>query len=467
MGDLIDFGAEVFDALEVGVFITDGNGMITNINRYFEKVTTIQREELIGRNVQYVLEKDYISKSVCQEVIKTRKPITTILKYKHMDREVIVTGMPVCDEHKTLKFVVCTMRDWTLLTELYKELETVKSQSEHYKEQLQDLSLQQLEIEDYIAKDPATKTLLQMAMKVASVDSTVLILGESGVGKDRLAKFIHKHSSRFEKGDFIHVNCGAIPETLFESEFFGYSPGAFTGANKLGKPGLLEMADNGTLFLDEIAEIPLFMQAKLLKVLQEKTIIRVGDTREKKIDIKVIAATNKNLENLVEKHQFREDLYYRLNVFQLNIPSLRQRRTDIAPLISYFLNKFNEKFHQTKTMEQEAVEALINYEWPGNIRELEHAIERLVVLSPESVIGIRHLPETFSKKLLITEAVRMSDKLPLKTIIDEVEKAIILHRIEKTNVLQDAARELGIDISTLTRKKQKYGIFKKDASLHN
>lgn len=459
--------AEIFDALDVGVFVTDKNCKIVAINEFFGNVTTIAREELVGLPVQYMLDKGYISESVCQKVAKDRRPTTCILRYKNIDREVIVTGKPVFDDKGELNYIVCTLKDWDLLTELYKELHKIKKQSEHYRAQLHNIAIQQMEDAEYIAKDEKTKKMLQLATRIAKGDSAVLILGESGVGKDMLAKFIHRYSPRYsEQGSFVHVNCGAIPESLFEAEFFGYSPGAFTGANKNGKPGLLEIADKGTLFLDEIAELPLFMQAKLLKVLQVRSITRVGDTREKNVDVKIIAATNKDLKKLVDTGQFREDLYYRLNVFQVNIPSLRQRRDDIPPLISHFLIKFNEKYKQNKTIKPEVVDAFMSYSWPGNVRELMHTIERLVVLCPEDIIDISHLPESFSENLLVTEAVKLSSTLSLKSIIERVEKAVILNAITKTERLQDTASQLGLDLSTLTRKKQKYGIFKKGAAMH-
>lgn len=465
LGSISDFVMRIYDALDVGIFITDSNCKVISINQQFEKITSITREELLGKNVQYLLDKGYIANSVCIAVAAEGKPVTDILQYKNAKRDVIVTGKPVFADNGELKFIVCTMRDWNLLTEIHKELQTVKIQSERYQEQLQNLALQHLEDSEFIAKDPNTKKMLQLAARIAKGNSTVLLLGESGVGKDMLARFIHKYSPRFPEGSFVHVNCGAIPDSLFESEFFGYSPGAFTGASKSGKPGLIEIANNGTLFLDEIAELPMFMQAKLLKVLQERTITRVGSTNEKKVDIRVIAATNKKLESLVDSGQFRQDLYYRLNVFEITVPALRQRKDDIPPLISLFLTRANEKYHQHKAMSAEVVEALVNYSWPGNARELENTIERLVVLCQDDVIKPAHLPEVILGNMLVTQAVGLSDVLPLRTIVERLEKAVILESISKSETLQAAADQLGIDVSTLTRKKQKYGIFKKKCSL--
>lgn len=464
---LYKYSMKVYEAMDVGIFITDSNCNILAINDYFQSVTTIPREELIGKSVGYLLDKEYISESICHKVIKELNSVTGILRYKNVNKEVIVTGRPIFGDDGKLKLIVCTLRDWNLLTNIYKELRATKVESEQYKEQIQNMTMQQLEDVDFISKDQKTKKMLQMAFRVALGDSSVLLLGESGVGKDVLARFIHKYSPRGKRsGKFVHVNCGAIPESLFEAEFFGYAPGAFTGASKTGKLGLVELADGGTLFLDEVAELPLFMQAKLLTVLQNRTLTRVGDTQEKKVDIKIIAATNKNLEKLVESGGFRQDLYYRLNVFQIFIPSLRDRKDDITPLVALFLEKFNNKYRQNKSIDNDALDALIAYNWPGNVRELENMIERLVVLCTDERIKAEHLPEGLSETLLVSEAVKLSGREPLKSIVERLERAVILHTIMTTDSLKETASQLGLDISTLTRKKQKYGIFKKGEGMH-
>jgi PAS domain S-box-containing protein len=456
------FVAKIIEAIDAGVFIVDKNGLIVAVNSNFEKITTLSREELVGKNVQYMLDKGYINDAACLRVMRELQPVTCILNYMgKVEKDVIVTGKPVFDKDGKLSLVVSTLRDWNKLAELYQELNSIKLKSERYKQQLENLNLQQMEDSDFIAKDRRSRNMMQMAARIAKVDSTALILGESGVGKDVLARFMHKHSARAKEGTFVHVNCGAIPETLFESELFGYVAGAFTGAKKAGKPGLIEVADKGTLFLDEIAELPLLMQAKLLKVLQEKTVMRLGDTKEIPIDVKIIAATNKDIDGLVAAGKFRQDLYYRLNMFKITLASLRDRKDDIPPLIAFFVRRCNEKYHLNKSISNDVYEALINYNWPGNVRELEHTIEQMLVLCPDDVIRLEHLPEPFSENLLTTEAVRISGTLPLKNALENIEKAIILNAIHSTDTLSDAAEQLGIDLSTLTRKKQKHGIFRK------
>ncbi len=454
--------SKVFDALDAGVFIVNQNLEVIAVNSHFEKVTHLSKDELLGRNVQYLLDQGYISDSVTLRVLDERQPVTRILNYRGIEgNDVLVTGKPIFDDQGDLRYIVCTLRDWTLLTEVYQELHSVRQKSEHYKQQLDNLFLQQLGSDEIIARDRKSRTLFQMAARVAKVDATVLLLGESGVGKDVLARFIHHSSTRSKEGAFVHVNCGAIPESLFESELFGYIAGAFTGASKLGKPGLLEIADKGTLFLDEVAELPLPTQSKLLKALQEKCVMRLGDTKETPVDIKVIAATNQNLESLVSAGKFRRDLYYRLNVFKLRVPSLRERKEDIPPLTAYFLRHFNEKYRQNKSLSPEVLEAILNHDWPGNIRELEHTIEQMLVLCPEDIIRSEHLPDPLLENVTESESIRLAGSLPLKDALERIEKKIILNAIRNSETLLDAANQLGIDLSTLTRKKQKYGIFRK------
>lgn len=453
---------KVFEALDAGVFIVDQDLVVLAVNSHFEKVTNLSKEELIGRNVQYLIDQKYISDSVSLRVLADRKPVTRILNYRGFEgKDVLVTGKPVFDDQGELRLIVCTLRDWTLLTEVYQQLHALQQKSEQYKHQLDHLNLQQLDDDEFIARDKKSRNMLQMAARIAKVDSTALLLGESGVGKDMLARFIHKNSARSKEGTFVHVNCGAIPEALFESELFGYSEGAFTGAKKIGKPGLLEIANKGTLFLDEIAELPMPMQSKLLKVLQEKCVMRLGDTKEIQIDIKFIAATNQDIESLVAAGRFRRDLYYRLNVFKIRVASLRERKEDISPLVVFFLKNFNEKYKQNKSISPEVMEVLMNYDWPGNVRELEHTLEQMLVLCPEEIIRPEHLPDAFSENLLSGKAIQLSNSMPLKDVLENVEKAVILNAIKNADTLNEAAAQLGIDLSTLTRKKQKHGIYRK------
>jgi transcriptional regulator with PAS, ATPase and Fis domain len=302
------------------------------------------------------------------------------------------------------------------------------------------------------------KKVFDFAARVAQVDSTVLITGESGSGKEIVAKTIHKLSKR-KDGPLIQINCGAIPENLLESELFGYEPGAFTGASKEGKLGMFELAENGTLFLDEIGELPLNLQVKLLRVLQEREIVRVGGIKPKKINVRIIAATNKDLEKMVEKGMFREDLYYRLNVVRIKIPPLRERKTDIPPLIQHFLRKFNEKYEMNKKISPEVIERLIAYDWPGNVRELENLIERLVVIVIEDIIELKHLPDYLQASINSDHfQVSVSGIIPLKKASEDLEKQLISKALQKYGSTRKAAQILEVDQATIVRKAKKYNI---------
>jgi DNA-binding NtrC family response regulator len=304
---------------------------------------------------------------------------------------------------------------------------------------------------DIVFASKVMEEIVRKASLFAKTEAPILILGESGVGKEVLARFVHKESGR--KGKFVSVNCSAIPSELFESELFGYERGAFTGALR-SKPGLFEEADGGTIFLDEIGELPLHLQAKLLRVLQENEVRRVGSTEPKKIDVKVIAATNKDLEKLVEEGKFREDLYYRLNVLTLKIPPLRERPEDVLELIGYFLRKYNEKYRKKVEITPEALEILLNYSFPGNVRELENLIHRLVITT--SRIEPKDL-ENLKGKSRPYEEIDFSKPLPEK--LKEIEKRMIEEALKRTNYVQvKAAKLLGIDEKSLRYKRKKYGI---------
>lgn len=261
---------------------------------------------------------------------------------------------------------------------------------------------------------------------------------------------------------FVKISCGAIPEHLLESELFGYEAGAFTGACKKGKPGLFEVAANGTVFLDEVAELPLSLQVKLLNVLQDKTFMRVGGIKEISTNARIIAATNKDLEEQVRKGAFRADLYYRLNVIPIVIPPLRARRGDILPLVSHFLRVFNERYGFKRTISPEALDCLVKYDWPGNVRELQNVIEFLVVMTEDDVIEIHNLPQNIVESVEGKGTAKStSGKMTLKDALEEYERSLITRVLIEQGTLKEAADSLGIDISTLTRKKQKYGLIKK------
>ncbi len=305
----------------------------------------------------------------------------------------------------------------------------------------------------FFGTSPQMQEILKLLEKIIPTKSTVLILGESGTGKGVLAEFIHYNSPRKDK-PFISINCSAIPENLLESELFGYKKGAFTGAIN-DKKGLIELANGGTLFLDEIGDMPLNLQAKILKFLESGEFIPLGDTAKKQVDVRVIAATNKDLETLIREGKFREDLYYRLNVIEIKIPPLRERKEDIPALTYFFIDKLSKVHDKNiKGITNEALSCLINYEWPGNVRELKNVIERAIILVTGEYITLNELPERIKKE----RSTPFTSK-SLKEALEEFEKNIILNTLRQcSNNKEEAAKLLGIDLATLYRKLKKYQI---------
>lgn len=298
--------------------------------------------------------------------------------------------------------------------------------------------------------------VLQLAARVAPVNSTILILGESGVGKEVVARFIHRQSRR-RGGPFVNINCGAIPASLLESELFGYEAGAFTGARREGKPGMIEVASGGTLFLDEISELPSDLQVKLLQVIQERRLTRVGGVKPVDVDIRIIAATNRDLPAMVRKGEFRADLFYRLNVVPITVPPLRERPDDVIPLIYHFLDRLNKTHAYHKTISEEAREILTAYSWPGNVREVENLIERLVVTVEGDEITADDLPQHVREGRIADRArVKVGGVMPLRKAVEEVERQIIELALAEHRSTYKIAALLGVNQSTVVRKIKKY-----------
>jgi TyrR family helix-turn-helix protein len=349
------------------------------------------------------------------------------------------------------------------MTELYllkSDLEKSYAISEGYRSQLKQLTTQDGHWSKANIRSAIMYKVMEKAVRLSQVDTTILLQGDAGVGKGYFANLIHNSSLRKDK-PFIRVDAGAIPEQLIESELFGYEGGAFTGALIKGKPGYFEIAEEGTLFLDEIAEIPLQIQVKLLRFLENSQIVRVGDTTTKTINTRVVAATNKRLENMVEEGKFRKDLFFRLNVIPLTIPPLRERVEDIPPLIYYFLKKFNQKYSTQKAIFPQALECLCSYSFPGNIRELSNLIEQLVVLLPSNKIDIEDIPSHIRTGYTNSKNNLLAHGWNLQETVADIEKDLIARAIDNFGSQRKAAKPLGIDHSTLSRKIKKYGI-KKD-----
>ncbi len=440
-----------------GLYITDGDGKTLRANKAFEMIMGISLQEFLGRNVEDIQKEGIVSESVSFLALKKRKPVTIIQEAK-TGKITLATGSPVYDKNGNIFRVVCNVRDITELNLLRQRLEQAEGLSQHYESQLRTLKLQFIGSSNMIINSSSMRDILEVVNRLSQVDSTTMITGESGTGKELIAETIHSYSSRKDE-PFIRVNCGAIPENLLESELFGYEYGAFSGARQEGKPGFFELAHGGTLFLDEIGELPLNLQVKLLRAIQSKEIMRVGGEAVKKIDVRIIAATNRNLADMVKAKEFREDLYYRLNVVPLNVPPLRDRREDIPPLITHFVQIFNRKYNMNKRVAAEVIDLFMGYNWPGNVRELENLIERMIVVTPDDIISKEDLPFQFDKNALDhSSQVLVRGVIPLREAVESTERQLLERAYNNYRTTRQMAGALKVNASTIVRKAAKYGL---------
>ena len=432
------------------IYATDGDGITLEVSSAANSIWGVDAKFLVGKSV-YDLEREKIYyPSITRMVLESKRRVQAI-QTTATGKKLLVMGTPIKNEAGKIIRVINTSRIIPNESGLSKELEDTRLLLDGYKRELA-LSRMAKENTSFIAASPEMQKVFERAMKVSETDVAVLITGESGVGKEVLANLIATKSRRADK-PYIKINCSAIPPTLFESELFGYERGAFTGAERNGKPGLFELANHGTLFLDEISEIPINMQAKFLRVLQEKEFMRVGGTKTKTLDVRIIAATNKNLLEEIERGNFRKDLYYRLNVVQICIPPLRERRDDILPLSLAFLEKYNRKYNLDCKFSPEVMDAFFRYSWDGNVRELQHAVERMVVLSPQSLIEVESLPEVIAKER--GEVIHVSEIIPLKDAQRILEEKLLAMARKKYKTTTAIAEVLGVNQSTVSRKLSK------------
>jgi PAS domain S-box-containing protein len=441
-----------------GIIVADAE-KILNVNASFGRITGIAPSTVAGKKIAELNTEHHICLAAISEVIRlTRfhRKTLTLQRRLMSGNEIFLTSTPVLDRHGQIVREVVNIRDITELKNLEDQIKKVtticraanKGNSGEEGEAFQGI----------VAESPSMRRLLDMALRVSRVDSTVLLQGESGAGKDVLARLIHRLSERREC-EFVSVNCGAIPESLLESEFFGYEEGAFTSASRNGKVGLFEQANGGVLFLDEVAELPLNLQVKLLKVLQDHRCRRLGGTQDIDLDMRIIAATNRDIRKMVSEGSFRMDLFYRLHVVPIEIAPLRERREDILPLALMFLNHFNHKYSVSRTLGHELMSVLEDHSWPGNVRELQNLVERLVVTADEDTLAVKHLPPSITKSTdLGTPVFRLPGSLNLKNAREAVERQLIREAMARAGNTRQAAKLLGVDHSTVVRKAQRYGI---------
>ncbi|HFQ7766013.1 TPA: sigma-54 interaction domain-containing protein [Clostridioides difficile] len=469
----LEFYQKILEASHDEICVSDDKGIIIYCNKAFEENYGLKKEDILGKNVSFLEDSGYSTKSPIPIVLKTKTKFS-LEQDTQTGKKLIITATPIFDENGNLEFTVENCRDITELNNIKNKLEDTKKQVKKYKSEVETLYRTALRIEDTVIMDGIVmRPIINTVNHVSKTDVSVLLLGESGTGKSSLARYIHHNSNR-SNGPFITINCATISPQLLESELFGYTSGAFTGASTKGKVGLVELANGGTLFLDEIGDIPQNLQAKFLQLIQDRTFTPVGSLKNKKVDIRIISATNADLVSKVKEKKFREDLYYRLNVIEIKLPPLRERRDNLVEIIKYYFNRYSSDFNLNKTISKEAMDAITNYGFPGNIRELQNIIQKILLTCTDNHITIDDLPNILTKNIHITNngnkthisqinKVIVSDSKSTNyknknfdTLIKEYEKNIILDAYEKFGSSYKVAKHLEISQSKANRLIRKY-----------
>ncbi|MGE5381367.1 MAG: sigma-54 interaction domain-containing protein [Methylocystaceae bacterium] len=431
-------------------FVCDAKGIVLRLNQAYTRMTGIKSEEIVGRPMSELVSEGFYDRSATLEVIKTKKSMTFTQRTRD-GKCILVTGNPIFDSNGELVQILTNGRDITELDRLKQEVDHAMELTQHYQRELK--KIQGETSGQMVIASEKMKNIMSLVAHLGSVDSTVLILGESGVGKEIIAQELHNQSGRKDK-PYIRINCAAIPDNLLESELFGYEPGAFTGANRKGKRGIFELASGGTLFLDEIGDLSFNLQGKLLRVLQENEIVRVGGTTPIKIDVRIITATNKDLWDMSRNKGFREDLLYRLNVVPLRIPPLRERKEEIPVLVEYFVNQINEKYGLRKRISPSLMNQLMLLDWPGNIRELKNVIENAMVTAPGDMI---YQLNNQSGEAPGAEATH-PEEIDFRTAVENFESDILRSYIKKYGCSRKVASALNVSQTTVVRKAARYGL---------
>jgi len=444
-----------------GIYILDHQGIVLKVNDVAAGLIGLTKEEMIGTKITDIVDNGIVDAALTPSILKFQKPLTRPLYVIKSNKYIMASGMPIFDEHGKILFVVVIEHDMTIVKELRARLDQVTQVADTIKSELSDRNLLELKNSKIIADAPAMNQVLTVLLKLAKMDaSNILITGESGTGKGLLSKFVHHNGSRRNK-PFISINCAALPDMLLEAELFGYEKGAFTGASDSGKAGLFELANQGTIFLDEIGDLPFPVQAKLLKFLDDGEIRRLGGTRTIKVDCIVIAATNQNLEELVQRKKFRQDLYFRLNIFPVHIPSLRKRQEDILKISNFYLKKYNKIYKQKKRFSENCLEELQAYDFPGNVRELKNIIKNAVVIKEKDVLdrilspGITRLKPRDSAS---SDTFKPVVSQGFNEELLEFERNKLEQALARFDSTRDLAEHLGISQSTVVRKLKKHGL---------
>lgn len=435
---------EIFRHSFDGIFVADGSGVTLMVNEGCERNYDLKATDMIGHHVSEFEEKGWIQPVVAQQVARTGQRISTTQR-THKGKTIMVTGMPLFDSTGSVRKVIINSRDTTELIQLQDALARAKADLRRVDAEIEALRLQNLRVDGLVLRSDPMQRVASLSARVAKVDATVLITGQSGVGKDVITRLIHRESPR-ANGPLIKINCGALPHDLLESELFGYEPGAFTGAQRQGKTGLIELAHRGTLFLDEIGDLPIDLQVKLLQVLQDRVIVKLGGTRQISVDVRIIAATNRDLKAMVAERTFRDDLFYRLNVVPIAVPPLAARKDDIAPLILQFVDEFNTRYGLQCRFSEPAMALMLAYSWPGNVRELRNVVERVVVTSEAEVIGAEFLDGMLPVDVLDEEPNTFRHR------VERFERRLLEDALRKHGSTREVARALGLSQSSVVRK---------------
>lgn len=442
----------------IGYVICDAEGYVLKVNEAQSHITGWEPSAMLGKHMSEIGKVDN-HVTATMKIIETQKPIK-LERHLASGISFLVYGKPYFDSDNELKYVVCNLIDTTEITQTKNELEKAKLNNNELALKLQQLESRAVLENSLVYNSDKMQRVVNLCYRIAEFDSTILITGESGVGKELIADLIYERSSR-NTLPFIKINCASIPEHLLESELFGYEQGSFTGANTKGKKGILEYADQGTLFMDEIGEMSLSLQAKLLRFLQQGEFYRVGGHELIKTDLRILAATNQDLEHMVNQGTFREDLYYRLNVIPIKVPSLKERKDDIPVLIKYFVKKFNQKYDLNKDIELDVIEYFMQNTPKGNIRELQNIVERLLMLSENEII---QLGET--KRILFDingeKEISIQNKSSLKQLVEAYEKELLKKYVKEFRTSQKISEMLQVSQPTISRKLARYGIKAQD-----
>jgi PAS domain S-box-containing protein len=447
------------DTLSDGVYLTDKDGKTLMVNSVYERLTALGRDQLLGRNVRELVEQGIFNVIVNPEIVGLGKPVTRLQTNMH-GRRVVLNGHPILDKSGEVVLVVTYVRDITTISKMRDQIADQQELIEKFNTNFAYMNKSKFQKHPLVYVSETMNRTMERLRRLATSDATVLLLGETGVGKDMMARNIYEMSDRLSR-PYFKIDCSSIPENLIESELFGYAPGAFSGALSKGKIGFFEIADKGTIFLDEIGELPLAMQSKLLRVLQDMEVVRVGSTQARKVDVRIIAATNRDLLAEVQRGAFRSDLYYRLRVGVLTIPSLRERPEDIPLLAKYFLDAYSQRYRKKIALSSHVQELMKRYRWPGNVREMENLIQSLVITCERGLVESTELPTNMLDEPpcnetlpLFTGYLEGAGSRPLKQIMADIERKLIRDALALHGSVGKVARLFGVNRTTIFRKLQ-------------